>query len=72
LRPAGEFNESRAVVNRNRIEHWLNGVRVVVADVSSAALREVAAKAPGRTQRALEEAGDERNFIKLKGVQMRV
>lgn len=29
LRPAGEWNESKIVVRRPRIEHWLNGVRVL-------------------------------------------
>ena len=29
LRPAGEFNHSRIVVREDRIEHWLNGNRVV-------------------------------------------
>lgn len=29
LRPAGEFNHTRIVVREDRIEHWLNGTRVV-------------------------------------------
>lgn len=29
LRPVGEWNQSRLVVNGNHIEHWLNGVKVV-------------------------------------------
>jgi hypothetical protein len=32
-RPAGEYNEARIVVQGNRIEHWLNGQRVVNATV---------------------------------------
>jgi hypothetical protein len=28
-RPPGQFNESRIVVRRGRIEHWLNGLKVV-------------------------------------------
>jgi hypothetical protein len=35
LRPVGEFNESRVVVRGTRIEHWLNGAKVVEADTSS-------------------------------------
>ena len=35
LRPAGEFNDSRIVVQGSKIEHWLNGVKVVSADMSS-------------------------------------
>jgi hypothetical protein len=29
VRPAGEWNDTRLVVNGARVEHWLNGVRVV-------------------------------------------
>jgi len=35
LRPAGEFNDSRIVAHGTKIEHWLNGVKVVSADMSS-------------------------------------
>ena len=35
LRPVGEFNQSRIVVRGNRIEHWLNGARIVSADVGT-------------------------------------
>jgi hypothetical protein len=35
LRPVGEFNESRIVVHGAKIEHWLNGVKIVEADTSS-------------------------------------
>ena len=35
LRPAGEFNDSRIVVQGPKIEHWLNGVKIVSADMSS-------------------------------------
>ncbi len=29
LRPVGQFNKARLVVNNNRVEHWLNGKKVV-------------------------------------------
>lgn len=35
LRLVGEFNESRIVVHGTRIEHWLNGEKIVDADISS-------------------------------------
>jgi hypothetical protein len=35
LRPVGEFNQSRIVVRGNHIEHWLNGARIVSADVGT-------------------------------------
>lgn len=34
LRPAGEFNEGRIYVRGDRVEHWLNGVRVLEARLS--------------------------------------
>jgi hypothetical protein len=34
-RPAGEWNRSRVVFEGTRIEHWLNGVKVVAVDTAS-------------------------------------
>lgn len=34
-RPAGEWNESRIVVNDGQVEHWLNGTRVVEYELGS-------------------------------------
>jgi len=34
-RPPGEFNQARVVVRGNRVEHWLNGVKVVEATLGS-------------------------------------
>ena len=35
VNPPGEYNHSRIVVDGNRIEHWLNGEKIVEADTSS-------------------------------------
>ncbi len=35
-RPIGEFNHSRLVLRGNHLEHWLNGVKVVDADLMEA------------------------------------
>ena len=35
VRPAGEWNSARIVVNGNHVEHWLNGVRVVQYELGS-------------------------------------
>ena len=35
-RPAGEWNEGRIVVRGEHLEHWLNGVKVVDADLAGA------------------------------------
>ena len=35
LKPVGEFNTARIIFNKNHIEHWLNGKRVVEADTDT-------------------------------------
>lgn len=35
IKPAGEWNTLRIVVNDTKIEHWLNGEKIVDADTSS-------------------------------------
>jgi hypothetical protein len=35
LKPVGEFNHSKVVVDNGRIEHWLNGKRIVEATLGS-------------------------------------
>jgi len=35
LKPVGEFNQSRIVIRGNHIEHWLNGARIVSANVGT-------------------------------------
>jgi hypothetical protein len=37
----GEFNHSRLVVNGNRVEHWLNGTKVVAFDIGSAEVQKL-------------------------------
>lgn len=39
LKPAGEFNQSRVVVNGRNVEHYLNGTRVLQYELSSPALQ---------------------------------
>jgi Domain of Unknown Function (DUF1080) len=43
-RPVGEFNHSRLVVRGSRVEHWLNGVKVVDASLDSQEVLENIAK----------------------------
>jgi len=35
VRPAGEWNEVRLIVNQNQVEHWLNGTKVVSYELGS-------------------------------------
>jgi cytochrome c len=42
-RPAMRWNHSRIVVRGSRIEHWLNGRRIVAEDTAAAAWDELVA-----------------------------
>jgi Domain of Unknown Function (DUF1080) len=44
LKPAGEINSGRIVVNGMHAEHWLNGVKVIDYELESPALRAAKAK----------------------------
>lgn len=35
VKPAGEWNAARVVVNRGHVEHWLNGVKTAEAEIGS-------------------------------------
>ena len=40
LKPVGEYNQSRLIVNNNHVEHWLNGSKVVEYEIGSTDLME--------------------------------
>lgn len=44
LKPVGEYNESRLIVNNNHVEHWLNGDKVVEYEIGSPQLNELISK----------------------------
>ena len=44
IRPAGDWNESRVIVQGTRVEHWLNGTRVLAYELGSAEVRDGIAK----------------------------
>ncbi|HYE47007.1 MAG TPA: DUF1080 domain-containing protein, partial [Caulobacter sp.] len=35
-KPVGDYNQGRIVIRRGRVEHWLNGVKVVEYELGSA------------------------------------
>lgn len=41
LRPVGQFNESRILVQGNHVEHWLNGSKVVEYELGSPQLQQL-------------------------------
>jgi hypothetical protein len=42
-RPVGEFNQSRLLVQGNRVERWLNGKKILSYELDSDALRKAIA-----------------------------
>lgn len=74
-KPAGEWNQSKIVVQDGKIEHWLNGRLAAEADTKSADWKErIAASkfknkegfAPGKGHLMLTEHGDETWFRKIR------
>ncbi len=76
VKPIGEFNESRIVVQGRRVEHWLNGARIVEYELESPALLDAIARSkfkpvPGfgtkfKTRILLQDHEDEVWFRNLK------
>lgn len=44
VKPIGQWNQSRIVYNGNHIEHWLNGQKIVEADLGTPQMNEALAK----------------------------
>ena len=76
LKPVGEFNSSRILVNGKHVEHWLNGIKVVEYDFGSKELEDAYKvskfnKIPGFTDKGkahivLQNHNDESWFRNIK------
>lgn len=76
LRPVGEFNQGRIVVDGNHVEHWLNGRKVAECELGSPELQRIIASSkykyyPGvgvkrATSIALQDHGAEVAYRNLK------
>ena len=44
LRPVGEYNKARVVINNGHVEHWLNGNKILEYDLGSSELKDLIAK----------------------------
>jgi 3-keto-disaccharide hydrolase len=76
LKPAGEINSGRIVVNGNHVEHWLNGVKVIEYELGSPALMVAKAKSKFKDEAGwgtklkghilLQDHGDEVAFRNIR------
>ncbi|MVM31234.1 DUF1080 domain-containing protein [Spirosoma sp. HMF4905] len=58
LKPVGEYNQSRLIVNNNHVEHWLNGAKVVEYEIGSPALNELISKSKYRNNPKFAKSTD--------------
>jgi hypothetical protein len=56
VKPAGEFNLVRIIVKGNQIEHWLNGIKIVNFDRSSADFKQRIAESKFKNTKGFGEA----------------
>jgi len=76
LKPVGEWNQSRVLIQGNHVEHWLNGKKVLEYELGSDVLKAAVAKskfknAPGFGEKIkghimLTDHGDECSFRNIK------
>ena len=76
VKPAGQTNESRVIVEGSRVEHWLNGVKVLEYGCGSEAVKDAVAQSKFKNVRRfgdrvkghilLQEHGSEVWFRNLK------
>ncbi|MFO0980147.1 MAG: DUF1080 domain-containing protein [Planctomycetota bacterium] len=78
LKPVGEFNQARLIVRGDRVEHWLNGVKVVAYELSGASWEALVAgskfasmKAFGRPRRGHIDLQDHGNDVWYRNLKIR-
>lgn len=67
LKPAGEWNQSKVVAQGKRLEHWLNGRKVMEIEIGSAEWKELFAKSKfAKTKGAEQWFGSEAGPVMLQ------
>jgi quercetin dioxygenase-like cupin family protein len=77
-RPAGEWNQVRVVADRNRIEHWLNGEKIVEYEIGSDDWNRRVAKSKFKTMAGFARAArghvclqDHSNEVRYRSIKIR-
>jgi hypothetical protein len=58
LKPVGEFNTARLIVNHGHVEHWINGVKVVEYNLGTAETKELISKSKYRNNPNFAQSQD--------------
>ncbi len=67
LRPVGEWNTARVVARGNRVEHWINGKRVVAYEIGSDALGQAIASSKFKEHPGFLKAAEGRIGLQSHG-----
>lgn len=78
LRPVGQYNDVRLVVNQGHVEHWLNGYRVLEYDLGTPQWRQQVAKSKfkdmpqfGAARRGFIALQDHGDVIRFRNIRVR-
>ncbi|MGI8584635.1 MAG: 3-keto-disaccharide hydrolase [Chitinophagaceae bacterium] len=66
-KPAGEWNIGRIVVKGNRVQHWLNGVKILEYERESEAFKQAIAKSKFKTTKGFAEADSSPILLQAHG-----
>ena len=58
LKPVGEWNSSKIVIQGKKVEHWLNGTRVLTYELESEELKAAIAKSKFKKAEGFEKKVD--------------
>ncbi len=79
VKPVGEWNESKLLVNNNHVEHWLNGTKVVEYELQSADWKKLVANGKwkdfpnyGLTKKGHIDLQDHSNEVWFKNILIKV
>ena len=70
LKPIGQYNTMKLIVNHGHVEHWLNGVKVVEYDLGSPEIKALIAKSKYRSNPKFAQTTDGHIMFQHHGQKM--